>query len=128
MSEQKYIQKGFDKTLAHFIEECGECLAAAGKTQRWGLESVNPELSPEQQETNKDWLIREIKDLKSVINRLEQELGLTPSVNDLVDDLKTILNHAKGVKYEWRDEIFPAAQRIEAFVRAQLAAQEDENG
>ena len=29
--------------LGYLVEECGEVLAAVGKTQRWGLESFNPE-------------------------------------------------------------------------------------
>lgn len=78
MDKSKYIQAGFKKTLAHFIEECGESLAAAGKTQRWGLECYNPELPEDQRETNKDWLLREISDLENVIVRLKQELGVSP--------------------------------------------------
>lgn len=76
MSDPRFIQSGFEKTLAHFIEECGEALAAAGKTQRWGLHSVNPLLPPEQQETNRDWLVRELADLESVIARLKSEIGV----------------------------------------------------
>lgn len=72
--DPRFIQFGFEKTLAHFIEECGECLSAAGKTQRWGLESVNPLLPPEQQETNETWLRRELADLREVMDRLESEL------------------------------------------------------
>lgn len=70
----KYIRPGFDFALSHFIEECGEAIAAAGKTQRWGLDSVNPELPPEQQETNRDWLLREILDLEAAIMRVRGEL------------------------------------------------------
>lgn len=79
MSHSKYLQRGFDKQLSHFIEECGEVLAAAGKTQRWGLHSVNPELPKAQQEENIDWLKRELSDLKQAIYRLEctiEERGL----------------------------------------------------
>ena len=53
------------------IEECGEVLAAAGKTQRWGPFSSNPLLPKEQQETNIVWLVRELGDLKNAIARLE---------------------------------------------------------
>lgn len=70
----KYIRPGFDFALAWLVEECGETLAAAGKTQRWGLDSVNPELPPEQQETNRDWLLREILDLEAAITRVRGEL------------------------------------------------------
>lgn len=69
MNEQ-YLRPGFDFALAHLVEECGEVLAAAGKTQRWGSLSTNPELPPEQQETNQDWLMRELDDLEGAIKRL----------------------------------------------------------
>ena len=71
MSDARFIQRGFDKQLAHLIEECGEVLAAAGKTQRWGPQSVNPLLPPEQQETNLRWLRREMIDLRGALDRLE---------------------------------------------------------
>jgi len=50
--DTRFLQDGFDKQLSHVIEECGEVLAAAGKTQRWGRESVNPLLPLDKQETN----------------------------------------------------------------------------
>ena len=77
MTDQKYLRRGFDFCLAHVIEECGEVLAAAGKTQRWGRSSVNPELPPAQQETNEVWLRRELNDLRSAIDRLLSEMDPT---------------------------------------------------
>lgn len=74
MSDPKYLQKGFEKCLAHFVEECGEALAAAGKTQRWGPTSSNPELPWHKRETNLEWLEREIGDVKEAISRLEQAI------------------------------------------------------
>lgn len=74
MSDHRFLQRGFNKQLAHLIEECGEVLAAAGKLQRWGKESVNPLLPREQQETNIDWLMRELADLKEAIGRLEKTI------------------------------------------------------
>lgn len=71
MSDARFFQPGFDKQLAHVVEECGEVLAAAGKTQRWGPQSVNPLLPTEQQETNIKWLRRELKDLADAISRLQ---------------------------------------------------------
>ncbi len=67
----EYVRTDFDGCLAHVVEECGEVLAAAGKTQRWGWSSVNPELPPAQQESNLLWLKREPADLKGAIARLE---------------------------------------------------------
>ncbi len=72
MTDQRFLQDGFDKRLSHLIEECGEVLAAAGKTQRWGADSGNPLLPAEQQEKNIDWLRRELGDLKQAISRLEE--------------------------------------------------------
>lgn len=72
--DKRFLQRGFKNQLAHVVEECGEVLAAAGKTQRWGLDSVNPLLKPEDQETNRDWLERELKDLKKAIGRLQKTL------------------------------------------------------
>ncbi len=73
MSDPRYLQQGFDKQLAHVIEECGEVLAAAGKTQRWGRKSINPLLlsdHPQFNETNEQWLLRELGDLHEAIQRL----------------------------------------------------------
>jgi NTP pyrophosphatase (non-canonical NTP hydrolase) len=70
MSDARFLQQGFEKQLAHVVEECGEVLAAAGKTQRWGPYSVNPLLPVNQQETNLAWLTREIADLRQALDRL----------------------------------------------------------
>ena len=74
MSDPKYRQDGFDKRLSKVVEEMGEALAAAGKLQRWGRNSVNPELPPEQQETNLDWLLRELTDVVDAISDLSDAL------------------------------------------------------
>lgn len=74
MSDPRFLQNGFQKRLAHFIEECGEAIAAAGKTQRWGAESSNPLLPKSQREKNIDWLKRELADVKQSIDRLEQSI------------------------------------------------------
>lgn len=102
--------------LGYLVEECGEVMAAAGKSIRWGLDSVNPELPPEQQETNAQWLKREFRDLKyaihlmeshfSEIEKLEQAIEATKensdavSIDSLRDALipfaKCTINWAKG--------------------------------
>ena len=74
MSDPRFLQVGFEKQLAHLVEEMGECLAAAGKTQRWGPHSVNPLLSQHEQETNLVWLRREMADVKQAIARLEKTI------------------------------------------------------
>lgn len=57
------------QALVHLVEECGEVIAAAGKAMRFGLLSVNPELPPEKQETNIDWVRREVMDLDAAIKK-----------------------------------------------------------
>ncbi len=53
--------------LGHVVEECGEVSAAIGKSLRFGLDSVNPELPPEKQERNVIWIRRELEDLGRAI-------------------------------------------------------------
>ena len=59
-------------SLGVFVEECGEALAAAGKTIRYGWGSYNPLLPEAERETNEDWLRREIADLEFAIGRLKK--------------------------------------------------------
>jgi hypothetical protein len=89
MSDPRYLQEGFDPQVAHVAEEIGEAMkvlgdiaAAIGKAGRWGWESVNPELGPEDQETNREWLARalraagpELDDVNRAIGRLRQTMG-----------------------------------------------------
>lgn len=70
MSDPKCLQLGVDKQLAHLVEEMGEALAAAGKTQRWGLRSYNPEPPDAEREYNWDWLCREMADVQQAWSRL----------------------------------------------------------
>lgn len=78
MSDPKYIRDDPQSVFGHLTEECGEVLAALGKLQRWGPLSVNPELPRELQETNRDWLLRELKDLEEVIPRARAILMRIP--------------------------------------------------
>ncbi len=74
MSNPRYLQQGFEKRLSHAIEECGEFLAAAGKLQRWGPFSVNPELPQETQEANIDCLFRKAMDVQEVVEHLIESI------------------------------------------------------
>ena len=74
MSDPRFLQEGYELCLAHLVEECGEVLTAAGKTQRWGLFCANPLLPVGERETNILWLERELADLKQAIFRLEHAL------------------------------------------------------
>ena len=67
----QYEPKSREQFYGYLIEECGEVLAAAGKTLRWGEFSVNPELPRNKQESNIRWLKRELKDLRGAIDRIE---------------------------------------------------------
>lgn len=74
----KYLRPGFNFALAHAIEEAGEFLAAAGKTQRWGRLSTNPELPSNERETNAEWLRREMRDLTGALDRLNTAMIQDP--------------------------------------------------
>ncbi len=73
----EYLPITDEEKLGYLVEECGEVLAATGKTLRWGLESSNPELPVEERETNRDWLRRELVDLKRAIAFAEEVLDET---------------------------------------------------
>jgi hypothetical protein len=73
--DPRFLRPGFGFALAHAIEEAGEFIAAAGKTGRWGRDSYNPDLPPEQRETNEEWVKREMRDLRHALDRLEVELN-----------------------------------------------------
>lgn len=75
MSASKYIRHDYQHSFGHLVEESGELIAALGKTLRWGPDSYNPELPPEQRETNADWVRREIADLRGALDRFEAALN-----------------------------------------------------
>jgi NTP pyrophosphatase (non-canonical NTP hydrolase) len=59
----EYQPVSIEQKLGYLVEECGEVLHAVGKTQRWGLESFNPEFGAST-ETNRKWILREFTDLE----------------------------------------------------------------
>lgn len=69
MSHPDFVNRG--NVLGKFIEECGEALAAAGKTVRFGWDGYNP-LSGASTERNETWLRREVADLEQAIQRLKK--------------------------------------------------------
>jgi hypothetical protein len=69
MSHPEFVNRG--NALGKFIEECGEALAAAGKTVRFGWGGYNP-LPHASKESNESWLRREITDLEEAIQRLKK--------------------------------------------------------
>ena len=70
----EYEPKSTTDHLGYLIEEAGEVLAAAGKSIRWGLDSYNPELPPQERESNEDWLRREMRDLTRAIDFMKMHL------------------------------------------------------
>jgi NTP pyrophosphatase (non-canonical NTP hydrolase) len=67
---EKYLRDDPLSRLAHVVEECGELLSAIAKAQRFGLDSVNPELPGAEQETNRHWINREADDVLAAITRI----------------------------------------------------------
>lgn len=84
----KYRPRGLRAELGYLVEECGEVMAAVGKTLRWGTQSVNPELPHEQQETNREWILRELGDLRAAIEIAEA--GLDRGDIEHPDDMKVV--------------------------------------
>lgn len=76
MSDDRLIPRhgDIDDLINHLIEECGEAIAAAGKTKRFGLGSYNPFVPKDERETNEEWLRRELCDLLKAGNRLRDAL------------------------------------------------------
>ena len=70
----QYMPKPLEQKLGYLVEECGEVLAAVGKTQRWGLDSCNPEPGASR-ETNREWILRELDDLENAIKIVRAEIG-----------------------------------------------------
>ena len=96
MTDPKWLRPGLEFAAAHASEELGEVVkeagelsAALGKLQRWGPMSVNPDLKPEDQESNIAWvrrkrrdLSRELLDLEQALDRLDSEVNKHLSVRD----------------------------------------------
>jgi hypothetical protein len=74
MTDQRYMRPGLNFAVGKAVEELGELQTALGKTLRWGWFSYNPELPPEQRETNVSWVQREISDVRDALNNLSREM------------------------------------------------------
>jgi hypothetical protein len=77
------MRSGLNFAVGKAIEEMGECIAALGKTLRWGWHSGNPELPPEQQERNADWVRREIADVRGALDNLEKEMNASYAAREV---------------------------------------------
>lgn len=72
--KEQYRPKTLQQKLGWLVEEMGEAQAAIGKTIRWGLGSVNPELPLDEQEMNGDWILRELRDVEESIREARRQL------------------------------------------------------
>lgn len=83
--KRKYLPKTTGGKLARLGEECAEVATAVSKTLRVALEEDfdiedaleggNPEIVKKDRETNRDWILREIKDLKHAIAQVEKAIS-----------------------------------------------------
>lgn len=83
MTNQRYMRPGVPFAVGKAIEEMGELQAALGKTLRWGWYSVNPELPPTEQETNFDWVRRELADARNALDDLSNKIEAAHLRGDL---------------------------------------------
>lgn len=60
--------------LFWLLEELGELVAALGKTGRFGPDSYNPELPPNQRERNCDWVLREMEDVRAAMDGVRLDM------------------------------------------------------
>jgi hypothetical protein len=56
-----------EQALAYLVEECGTVLAAIGKIQCCGLHDTPPNTPPNEIDTNRYWLLRELSNLSKAI-------------------------------------------------------------
>lgn len=75
----KYEPKTLQAKLGYLVGECGEVMAATGKSIRWGLDSYNPEVPRMPKDTNQDWLLRELDDLERAIKYVRDALATEPT-------------------------------------------------
>lgn len=70
-----FAPKTVKQKLSHLTEECAEVILEIAKAQRFGLDSKNPLLPPEQQETNRAAILREIADLENACAKVKQAIS-----------------------------------------------------
>ena len=75
MTDRRYFRPGLNFATAWAAEECGELISALGKTLRWGWDSFNPELPKEERESNRDWVKREMRDVREALDNLDGYLA-----------------------------------------------------
>lgn len=83
MTDPRYMRLGLDFARGKAIEECGELLAALGKSLRWGWRSANPELPLGERESNLLWIEREMADVRGALDNLQKEIDINRDDPDL---------------------------------------------
>lgn len=83
----QYRSKTPEQAVAHLAEEASELAAACAKTLRWGPYSYNPELPPEQRQSNLAWMCAEMRDVLRAWDKLAQmlmqeDVGYLPSTDE----------------------------------------------
>ena len=87
MTDDRFVRPGYTHAVGMLVEELGELVEqlavlqirfsklhkALGKMIRHGPESINPLLPVEEQETNGDWIEREMSDVEGAIARYRLE-------------------------------------------------------
>lgn len=76
MSDPKYVpteDSSFAVKFGYLVGELGEALAEAGRCIRFGFCAVNPELLPQEQETNWDAFLRELGDVRRGMELVKHE-------------------------------------------------------
>ena len=120
----KYAPRMPEQKLGYLIEECGEVLAACGKTVRHGWDNYNPEVPKEKRETNLQWILRELVDLKRAIALFEEDWLNEDEDDDwlppgsLQDELRQLVERERQAVYEQ----VPASLRAESLSEAQYVA------
>ena len=102
VSDPRYMRPGINFVVGKAVEELGELQAALGKTLRWGWRSYNPDLPPNDRETNTSWVCREIKDVRDALDNLEREMADNLGAKwPPIRQLRADLAEARGILERW---------------------------
>ena len=79
---EQYRSKTPEQAMAHLAEELSEACTAACKSLRFGFDAYNPELPPDERETNIEWLDREMQNVKRAWAALNEFLATEGKTDD----------------------------------------------
>lgn len=116
MTDPKYMRPGVPFALGKLVEEIGEfqmplaqiqakmahVLFAIGKTQRWGLDSKNPELPDDIAETNEDLLYENMMALFEEMVR--QRLQLEREWNEVFEAMQNVAKEVGMAQGQFTEE------------------------